>query len=167
MWSIGRRRRGRCQPGTRVTVSRPTIVSLPFTLLRSVPVRFARVKFASVRFVSFRYASVRSASVRSASVRSARFRFAPNFPAVQDPTTGLGSRHYERSGTPVRREIYQRDSWHCRWCETPVISKKTIKRMNLVFPMVFSRGAKQATAPNCSSYQRIAQSRRSRPGSSE
>ena len=47
-------------------------------------------------------------------------------------------------GTPVQREIYQRDSWHCRWCETPVISKQAIKRMNLVFPVMFGRGPKNA-----------------------
>lgn len=43
-------------------------------------------------------------------------------------------------GVVAEREVYHRDGWTCRWCDTPVIYKRANKRMNLIFPVMFGNG---------------------------
>jgi len=40
----------------------------------------------------------------------------------------------------VVREVYERDFWTCRWCDTPVIAEKPIKAMHKLFPLTFEKG---------------------------
>jgi len=40
----------------------------------------------------------------------------------------------------IVREVYERDFWACRWCDTPVIADKPIKAMHKMFPATFHKG---------------------------
>ena len=40
----------------------------------------------------------------------------------------------------VVREVYERDFWACRWCNTPIIADKPIKAMHKLFPLTFEKG---------------------------
>ncbi len=40
----------------------------------------------------------------------------------------------------IVREVYERDFWACRWCDTPVIADKPIKAVHKLFPATFHKG---------------------------
>ena len=40
----------------------------------------------------------------------------------------------------VVREVYERDFWACRWCNTPIIADKAIKAIHKLFPLTFEKG---------------------------
>lgn len=42
----------------------------------------------------------------------------------------------------VEYQVYERDHWHCRWCNTRTLDKRANKRMNLVFPRMYGNGPK-------------------------
>jgi hypothetical protein len=44
-------------------------------------------------------------------------------------------------GVATERAVFRRDSWRCRWCETPVIYGAALKRMGRELPTSFSSGS--------------------------
>ncbi|CAB4600147.1 unannotated protein [freshwater metagenome] len=47
-------------------------------------------------------------------------------------------------GAGVIAAVFARDGWRCRWCTTPVIARHALRRMHLVFPVLFPRGDRDA-----------------------
>ena len=71
----------------------------------------------------------------SVSVEIHRFREIPNAPRVEKTKSRMPPHNVEMS-------IYERDGWHCRFCNVPVVSKDVRKRLNKLFPDVARWGRK-------------------------
>ena len=65
----------------------------------------------------------------SLSVDIHRFREIPSAPRIEKTKSRMPSLAVELS-------IYERDGWHCRFCNVPVVSKDARKRLNMQFPAV-------------------------------
>lgn len=71
----------------------------------------------------------------SVSVEIHRLREIPTAPRVEKAKSRMPSRKVELS-------IYERDGWHCRFCNVPVVSKDVRKRLNQLFPDVARWGSR-------------------------
>ena len=71
----------------------------------------------------------------SMSTEIQRLREIPSAPRVEKVKTRMPSRKVELS-------IYERDGWHCRFCNVPVVSKDVRKRLNKLFPDAARWGSK-------------------------
>lgn len=71
----------------------------------------------------------------SMSVEIHRFRAIVNAPCVEKVKSRMPPYKVELS-------IYERDGWHCRFCNIPVVSKDARKTLNKIFPDVARWGRK-------------------------
>jgi len=55
--------------------------------------------------------------------------------------SAAGRSRPKRPGAEIEREVFASDGWRCRWCSTPVIARRALRRMHLVFPVAFPRDA--------------------------
>lgn len=71
----------------------------------------------------------------SVSVEIHRFREIPSAPRVEKVKSRMPPHKVELS-------IFERDGWHCRFCDVPVVSKDVRKQLNKLFPHVARWGRK-------------------------